>query len=461
MTEHEYILCYKKYNFDFIFDESKIDEKTFNKYLHNKKCKFIKLEKWGSSAYREDRPSLYYSIKDPSDKDYYPKAPDGREGRWRSKPEKLKSNNITWIERRNNLIPYEVIYFEDVQDKMGIIKERSILYDIASTTDAAKDIIALFGKKIFDTPKPERLIHRILTLATNEGDLVLDSFLGSGTTVAVAHKMGRRYIGIEMGEHAKTHCAARLQKVIDGEQGGISKDVNWQGGGGFRFYNLGEAIFDEEGKINKKIRFEHLAAHIWFSETKTPLTQKDKSPLLGVHNDIAYYLLYNGILGDKTIDGGNVLNSKTLVTVSPEEFSFSFDPNNYPANILYEGKFGFTKHYYSRIAIMNEEEAKCARAIDETSQVKYWVRNLDRDSKYAFWLPTATDRFYPDFVAKLNDERFLIVEYKGDHLKNEDTEEKELIGKVWAKKSGNLFLMAWKKDQKGRDLYSQIKKALQ
>jgi type III restriction enzyme len=150
-----------------------------------------------------------------------------------------------------------------------------------------------------------------------------------------------------------------------------------------------------------------------------------------------------------------------IVTVSPEEFSFSFDPNNYPANILYEGKFGFTKHYYSRIAMMNEEEVKYARAIDEISEVKYWVRNLDRDPKYAFWLPTATDRFYPDFVAKLNDERFLIVEYKGDHLKNEDTEEKELIGKVWAKKSGNLFLMAWKKDQKGRDLYSQIKKALQ
>jgi adenine-specific DNA-methyltransferase len=94
--------------------------------------------------------------------------------------------------------------------------------------------------------KPERLIHRILTLATNENDLILDSFLGSGTTAAVAHKMNRRWIGIEMGEHAKTHCAARLQKVIDGEQGGISKDVNWQGGGGFRFYNLGESIFDQD-----------------------------------------------------------------------------------------------------------------------------------------------------------------------------------------------------------------------
>ncbi len=163
--------------------------------------------------------------------------------------------------------------------------------------------------------KPEAFIERILTLVTNENDLVLDSFLGSGTTAAVAHKMNRRYIGIEMGEHAKTHCAVRLQKVIDGEQGGISKEVQWQGGGGFRFYKLGEAIFDEDGRVNKNIRFEHLAAHIWFSETKTPLNQKDKSPLLGVHNDIAYYLLYNGILGDKSVFGGNILTTKVLASL--------------------------------------------------------------------------------------------------------------------------------------------------
>jgi len=184
--------------------------------------------------------------------------------------------------------------------------------EVGHNQDAKKEVKELNLGEVFGTPKAEKLVHRILTLATKEGDLVLDSFLGSGTTAAVAHKMGRRYIGIEMGEHAKTHCAARLRKVIDGEQGGISKSVNWQGGGGFRFYHLGETIFDEDGKINKKIRFEHLATHIWFSETKTPLTQKDKSPLLGVHNDIAYYLLYNGILGDKTIDGGNVLTTKIL-----------------------------------------------------------------------------------------------------------------------------------------------------
>ena len=83
---------------------------------------------------------------------------------------------------------------------------------------------ALFGaENAFETPKPERLLQRIIHIATNPGDLVLDSFLGSGTTAAVAHKMGRRYIGIEIGEHAVTLCVPRLQKVIDGEQGGISK----------------------------------------------------------------------------------------------------------------------------------------------------------------------------------------------------------------------------------------------
>src|SRR5260370_32977086 len=82
-------------------------------------------------------------------------------------------------------------------------------------------------------------MSRVIQVASNPGDLVLDSFLGSGTTAAVAQKMGRRYIGIEMGEHAVTHCAARLMKVVEGEQGGISEAVDWYGGGGFRFYRLG------------------------------------------------------------------------------------------------------------------------------------------------------------------------------------------------------------------------------
>ena len=191
--------------------------------------------------------------------------------------------------------------------------------EVGHNQESKKEGNALFGAgNAFPTPKPERLIQRILQIATNPGDLVLDSFLGSGTTAAVAHKMGRRYIGVEMGEHAVTHCVPRLQKVIDGEQGGISEALDWQGGGGFRFYRLGPTVFDEEGHIRQDIRFLVLAAHVWFSETNRPWSGKGDSPLLGLHEDHAYALLYNGILGDKRPAGGNVLTRTTLMRIRNE-----------------------------------------------------------------------------------------------------------------------------------------------
>lgn len=108
--------------------------------------------------------------------------------------------------------------------------------------------IALEGAVSFPNgKKPEKLIHRIIECSTSPGDLVLDSFLGSGTTAAVAHKMGRRYIGIELGDHAYTHCVPRLQKVIDGtDQGGITASAAWTGGGGFRFYELAPTLLNED-----------------------------------------------------------------------------------------------------------------------------------------------------------------------------------------------------------------------
>jgi len=189
--------------------------------------------------------------------------------------------------------------------------------DVGHTQDAKKEIVALFGTEVFLTPKPEALIQRILHIATNPGDLVLDSFLGSGTTAAVAHKMGRRYIGIEMGDHAVTHCVPRLKKVIEGEQGGISQAVGWQGGGGFRFYRLGEPVFAADGCINPAIRFPTLAAHVWFAETATALREPATAPLLGIHDNTAIVLLYNGILGDKRPNGGNVLTAKLLAALPP------------------------------------------------------------------------------------------------------------------------------------------------
>lgn len=186
--------------------------------------------------------------------------------------------------------------------------------------EAKQEIISLFGKAdVFDTPKPERLLQRVLQVATNENDLVLDSFLGSGTTAAVAHKMRRRYIGIEMGDHAITHCVPRLQKVIDGEQGGISEAMGWKGGGGFRFYHLGAPVFDETGHLSESVRFAPLAAHLWFVLTGIPYKGRANSPFLGTHEGIGYYLLYNGILGDKRPNGGNVLTGKILANLPPHD----------------------------------------------------------------------------------------------------------------------------------------------
>ena len=191
--------------------------------------------------------------------------------------------------------------------------------DVGHTDEAKKEVLKVFdGQSPFATPKPERLIQRVLTIATNPGDLVMDSFLGSGTTAAVAQKMGRRWIGIEMGEHAKTHCAVRMKKVVDGEQGGISEAVGWKGGGGFRFYELGEAILKGDGTLTADIPFEVMAAHVWFTETKTPYDMGRKSPVLGVKDGVAYALLYNGILMDRRVNGGNVLTRKTLEVIDDD-----------------------------------------------------------------------------------------------------------------------------------------------
>lgn len=169
------------------------------------------------------------------------------------------------------------------------------------------------GVKFPKSKKPEALVKRILELTTKPNDLVLDSFLGSGTTAAVAHKMQRRYIGIELGQHAISHCIPRLKHIVDGDGSGISKVVNWKGGGGFRFVRLGQKVFDEFGLLNSDIKFVTLAAHIWFIETRRPLSSgKADSPLIGINNGTAYYLLYNGILGDKRPQSGNVLTSKVL-----------------------------------------------------------------------------------------------------------------------------------------------------
>ena len=262
------------------------------------------------------RPNQMFKIKTPGGAEYYP--PDG--SCWKNVESvflKQVKEGRFWFGKDGKGVPRRKNYLSEATGRQSWTWWNH--EEVGNTQEAKKEIIELFEKSnVFDTPKPERLIQRILHIATNPGDLVLDSFLGSGTTAAVAHKMGRRYIGIEMGEHAVTHCVPRLNKVIEGEQGGISRSVGWKGGGGFRFYRLGPPVFDAEGQIRADVTFPVLAAHVYFSETGRPLPAGETSPLLGIHDGRAYALLYNGVLGDRKPDSGNVLTRPTLARIRHE-----------------------------------------------------------------------------------------------------------------------------------------------
>ena len=177
--------------------------------------------------------------------------------------ELVKDNRI-WFGKDGNNVPAIKKFLSEVKDGMTSMTIWKYT-EVGHNQDAKKEVKQFNSESVFTTPKPERLMERVLTLGSNKGDLVLDSFLGSGTTAAVAQKMGRRYIGIELGNHAYTHCYPRMRKVTDGtDQGGISKAQNWKGGGGFRFYELAPSLLKEDKfgnlVINKEYNADMLAA---------------------------------------------------------------------------------------------------------------------------------------------------------------------------------------------------------
>lgn len=179
--------------------------------------------------------SQFYEIISPSGKKHSP--PNGRcwvynEGRMM---QEIKNNNI-WFGKNGDCVPRIKRFL--LNAKQGVTPETIWLgKDVGTNKDAKKHILKLFqDKPVFDTPKPEALIKKILDIATDEDDIVLDAFLGSGSTISTAHKMNRRYIGIDIGDHIIEYAVKRLQLVISGESGGVSNDVCWKGGGGFEFY---------------------------------------------------------------------------------------------------------------------------------------------------------------------------------------------------------------------------------
>lgn len=163
---------------------------------------------------------------------------------WRLTKERLKeyiADNRIWFGSDGNNSPRIKRFLSEVMDGVTAMTLWN-REDVGDTQEAKREAKAFNSKQVFETPKPERLIQRILYLATNESDLVLDCFAGSGTTGAVAHKMGRKWIMIEREDTCDTHIVPRMTKVIDGtDQGGISSAVEWNGGGGF-YYNLFKTV---------------------------------------------------------------------------------------------------------------------------------------------------------------------------------------------------------------------------
>lgn len=246
---HDHVLCYAK-------DISKLpdmwlppDPEAAKKYY-----KFTDEKMRERGPYRlqplattsmDDRPNLRYPIRLSDGQEIWPE----KQWQWsKERVEKALANNELVIATKKGKT--SVSYKQYLRDESGEERGRKPVTIISGhyTQHGTNESVALFGQaNKFSFPKPEGLIQVLLECCTNPGDLVLDSFLGSGTTAAVAHKMGRRWIGIELGEHCHTHCLPRLKKVVDGaDPGGITEAVGWKGGGGFRYYKLAPSLLMQD-----------------------------------------------------------------------------------------------------------------------------------------------------------------------------------------------------------------------
>ena len=230
--EHDYILVYRKSEaFAIANRQTAVLEDDYPHEHNGRKCQFIPLEKWGSNQLRENRPNLFYAIIDPDGKEFFPMATTGKDGNWRSKPENFDEEHIFWrkLGDRKNIHPNRVgrwqpceVKYLDEQGETKEAPERSIFYNVGSTTEATVELTRIFGEKQFDTPKPEILIRRIIELAAKGDSLVLDSFAGSGTTAHAVLEANqrdggnRRFILVECEDYADKVTAERIRRVING-----------------------------------------------------------------------------------------------------------------------------------------------------------------------------------------------------------------------------------------------------
>lgn len=338
--EHEYIVCYKKSDWQIFDITQEHDIKDFSKIINGKNAKLMKLEKWGAGALQTDAPSLYYPIKDPNGNDFYPIAPNGQNGRWRKKPENLDKEHIFWQKNsKGRLTPYEVIYFDEMITEK-VIKTRTIFTDYGTTTDATKEIQEIFGYKIFDTPKPSNLLKQLFLLATDKNSIILDSFAGSGTTAHAVLELNkkdggnRKFILIEMNDYANSTTAERIKRVIKG----YGKEPNLTAtGGSFEYFEIGEKLLLENGNLNEKVATEKIKEYIYFSETGQKLNSQNENYLLGIYENTAYYFIYEK-------DKSTSLNLEFLSNlVKAENYVIYADNHTLGENQLSKYKIKFKK----------------------------------------------------------------------------------------------------------------------
>ena len=210
----------------------------------------------------DERPNLYYAVRNPNTgEEIWPKRTRVWAFDRKAHERHIAENMIYWGKNGTNSTPRLKKFKESLRSAGRVAATIWLHEEVGHNQDAKREQLALNSHSPFTTPKPEKLLLRILEIATNPGDLVLDSFAGSGTTGAVAHKMGRRWIMVELGEHCHTHIVPRLQKVIDGQDpGGVTQATGWQGGGGFRYYELAPTLLATDRWGNLVINPEYDAA---------------------------------------------------------------------------------------------------------------------------------------------------------------------------------------------------------
>ncbi len=326
-TDHEYVLAYAKVPGKVRIRGKERDSSKYSNPDNDPRGPWMSRSMLGLAT-KEQRPNLHYDLVDPATGVRYPCATNTG---WRYSQEtmaqKIREERILFPKKKTGR-PREKVFLAELQTENTGFPS---VIDGIFTAQGSLEIRQILGSQVFPFPKPSGLVMELVRQATQQDSIVLDSFAGSGTTAHAVLRLNktdggsRRVILVEMDQEiCRTVTRPRLEKVVKGYLPGETNENATEVpglGGGFRFVTLGETLFDETGNIRSDVRFADLAAHVFFVETGVPLPKRKngRTPLLGAHNGVAIYLLFNGILGDKTPQGGNVLTRAVLEMLPPHE----------------------------------------------------------------------------------------------------------------------------------------------